>query len=120
MLPTSLAPTSHATSPQSSKFNYARTFGREGAPADGYGRDTAGLGDRNRTTAGVASTVEDLGELGALAGAGLAYHHDHRVRLHGGHDLVLVLRDWQHRRPRRRRRRHGRGVLGFSFSFTFF
>jgi hypothetical protein len=67
----------------------------EKAPGDGYRGYAVGLGDGNGTAAGVALAVEDLGELGALAGAGLSDNYHNRVRLHCHEDLVLVLRDRQ-------------------------
>ena len=67
-------------------------------PGDGDGGDAAGLGDGDGTPASVSAAVEDLRELGALARARLADDHHHRVRIHRGYDLVLVLRYRQHQR----------------------
>ena len=67
-------------------------------PGNGDGGDAAGLGDGDGTPASVSAAVEDLRELGALARARLADDHHHRVRVHRGYDLVLMLRYRQHRR----------------------
>lgn len=73
-------------------------------PRDGDRCDTARLGNSDCAGPSVATAMQDLGELGALSGSGLADDHDHRVFFHGLYDLLLELVDGEDG--------HGRGGWG--------
>jgi hypothetical protein len=66
------------------------------ALGDAAGRDAAGLGVADQARLGQPRGQQVLGDLGALAGAGLARHHQDLVRTEGRDDVVPVVRDRQH------------------------
>ena len=62
------------------------------------GGDPPGLGVPDQAVHAAAQLQADLGQLGGLAGAGLARHDHHLVVADGGGDVVLALADRQLRR----------------------